>query len=117
MAFKMSGWSAFTKKDDKNKATEGKEKKPTPKKELIVNVARSVLQPGLGEGGEYAKKREKAKSETALEFMRKERRKDQPANVRARQDKVKLDRKKVTKVERSEKSKRMEEQRKKMKKQ
>ena len=48
MAFKMSGWSAFTKKDDKNKATEGKEKK-------LKSVDTS--------GGK--------ESDTALEFMRK----------------------------------------------
>ena len=55
--------------------------------------------------------------ETALEFMKKERVKGQPPNVRPIQRKVRLDPKKITKVERSEKSKRMEDQRKTMKKQ
>tara|TARA_R100001129_G_scaffold77455_2_gene52847 strand:+ start:74 stop:406 length:333 start_codon:yes stop_codon:yes gene_type:complete len=110
MAFKMSGWSAFTKKDDEkkvivtDKATGKKIDKATGRP-----VAEKKLKSIDTSGGK--------ESDTALEFMRKERDKGQPQNVRSIQRKVKLDTKKVDKVERSEKSKKLEEQRKAMKKQ
>jgi len=110
MAFKMSGWSAFTKKDDKNKVTvtdEATGKKVD--KATGIPVEEKKLKSVDTSGGK--------ESDTALEFMRKERDKGQPPNVRSIQRKVKLDKKKVDKVDRSEKSKRMEEQRKTMKKQ
>ena len=84
MAFKMSGWSAFTKKDDKNKATVTDE--ATGKK---VDKATGI-----------------PVEETEVE-----------STLRPVDDTIKIKPQKVTKVERSEQSKRMEEQRKKMKKQ
>ena len=101
MAFKMSGWSAFTKKDDEKKLM------VTDKPAEKIPVEEKKLKSVDTSGGK--------ESDTALEFMRKERDKGQPPNVRSVQRKVKLDKKKVDKVERSEKSKRMEEQRKTMK--
>ena len=96
MAFKMSGWSAFTKKDDEKKVI-FTDKAPDKK-----------IDKTTGGGKE---------SDTALEFMKKEEAKGQPPNVRPIERKVKLDTKKLDKVERSEKSKKLEEQRKTMKKQ
>ena len=101
MAFKMSGWSAFTKKDDK----------PVPNK--------------IKEGTRYvAEKVTKASSKAAKKIMKKDNEKGVGRGTKPETkpevpyiSSIVIPKKTISKVERSEKSKRMEEQRKTMKKQ
>ena len=116
MAFKMSGWSAFTKKDDKpiSKIKEGTrkvvEKVAKAGSEVTKKIMKKDNEKGVGKGVKRKRGQEPINPANTVSDQKEGIDKDtgRPTGERAKEVKIVIPKKKISKVEKSEQQKKKE---------